>query len=339
MKNSINDSAQPPASEAGVFLWMIWQAMQRMGLDTSAVLASINLPDAPPDPQARRDNAGQRRFWQALEQISGDTDIGLHVGEMMPPLRGHLLEYLLLSSPTLGDGIQRVLACSSLLSDSFQLRLEVESDTARLVGFSHPVRHFIECTLVVVLKLLGQVTDGEFRASVIWLEQQQGAAAAEYLRVYACPVELGQPQTAICFDAALLNRVSAAAAPQLLQLHEQLAHTQLQGLQQREWLARLEQEILALLAGGKLTLALLAGALGMSQRRLRTELSLAGTSFNEQVAACRARLARRLLAQTDEPLDQIIYRTGFSEAAAFSRAFKRWSGETPTDYRRRRRRP
>ncbi|MFX6645063.1 helix-turn-helix transcriptional regulator, partial [Acinetobacter baumannii] len=65
-------------------------------------------------------------------------------------------------------------------------------------------------------------------------------------------------------------------------------------------------------------------------------LTLAGTRFNDLVARYRERLARRLLARTQEPIDQIVYLTGFSEPSAFTRAFKRWTGETPTAYRQRR---
>ncbi|HET8729623.1 MAG TPA: AraC family transcriptional regulator, partial [Moraxellaceae bacterium] len=52
------------ASDSGIFLWMTWQAMQRAGLDSAAIFASVNLPDEPPDPQARRENSTQQRFWR-----------------------------------------------------------------------------------------------------------------------------------------------------------------------------------------------------------------------------------------------------------------------------------
>ena len=77
------------------------------------------------------------------------------------------------------------------------------------------------------------------------------------------------------------------------------------------------------------------GSVRTSARRLRTELEEAGTSFNHVLADYRSRLARRLLARTDESIEQIVYLTGFAEPSTFYRAFKRWTNETPIEYRRR----
>lgn len=79
--------------------------------------------------------------------------------------------------------------------------------------------------------------------------------------------------------------------------------------------------------------------LNKSARSLRADLQLLNTTYEKVIAQYRERLARRLLSQTDESIDQIVYLTGFSEPSAFFvwRAFKRWTKETPTAYRQRKR--
>lgn len=326
---------QAPASDAGIFLWMTYQAMQRAKLDCAAIFASIKMPDTPPDPAARRDNATQDLFWRAAERISGDADIGLHIGALMPPFRGQVLEYLFLSSPTFGEGLRRAQRYNRLLTDALHLELRVEGDRAMFAGLSHPVRHYLECAVSVFLNLLRHVTEGEFRAQEVWLPQEQGASAAEYERIYGCPVRLGMPEGAICFDAALLERPSPAAEPQLLAMHEAVAEQRLADLERRDLVSRIERELGGLMEAGEVSLEAVAHKLGRNPRTLRADLTQIGTNFNEVVARYRERLARRLLARTQEPIDQIVYLTGFSEPSAFARAFKRWTGETPTDYRRR----
>ena len=48
------------ASDAGIFLWMVYQTMQKMDLDAANIFASVHLPDQPPDKSVRRDNSTQR---------------------------------------------------------------------------------------------------------------------------------------------------------------------------------------------------------------------------------------------------------------------------------------
>lgn len=327
--------SQAPASDNGIFLWMTYQAMTRAGLDCAAIFASIGMPDEPPDQNERRINSPQQRFWDAARKVSGDPDIGLHIGELMPPFRGQVLEYLFLSSPTFGDGLQRALRYNRLMTDALQLQLRVEGDEAVLSGLEHAERHYLECATLIVLRFLQQVSDGEFRPGRITFPHARGAAAEEYLRVYGCPVELSADEGALYFDAALLKRSSLAAEPELLRIHETVAARKLEDLARQDFLHTVEQELGGLLEQGEASLDVLARRLERTPRALRSELSALGTSFKEVLAGYRERLARRLLARTSEPIDQIIYLTGFSEPAAFTRAFKRWTGETPSAFRKR----
>lgn len=90
----------------------------------------------------------------------------------------------------------------------------------------------------------------------------------------------------------------------------------------------------ALLVEGA-TLEQVAAGLNMPARRLREQLSQAGVRFNELLVSCRCELAKRLLVNTDERVERIAERTGFSEPSTFCRAFKRWVGQTPVAFRRR----
>jgi len=324
------------ASDAGVFLWMTYQTMQRMGLDAAAIFASVHLPDEPPDRSVRRDNSTQALFWRAAEVISGDPDVGLHVAEQMPPFRGQVLEYLMLSSPTFGTGLVRMAQYQTLITDAMHFSLDTEGDSAILSGFTHPVRHYLELAVGIFLGFLRHITDGAFAPTEIRLPHSSGASAALYQQVYGCPVRLGCPSGAICFPAELLDRSSPAAEPELLRVHETIARQQLHLLGKQQLIHDIERQLASgLLESGHAEQELIAARLGTTARTLRADLQQIDTSFDKIVAHYRLRLAKRLLARTNESLDQIVYLTGFSEPSAFSRAFKRWTGETPTDYRKR----
>lgn len=138
-------------SDAGIFLWMTYQTMQKMGLDCAAIFASVNMPDAPPDPHYRRDNTFQHCFWERAEQVSQDPDIGLHIGELMPPFRGQIIEYLFLSSPTFGEGLQRTANYYHLLTDAMRFGFAQQDQHAMITGLHHPVRHYLECAISIFL--------------------------------------------------------------------------------------------------------------------------------------------------------------------------------------------
>ena len=92
------------------------------------------------------------------------------------------------------------------------------------------------------------------------------------------------------------------------------------------------------LESGETTLETVASQLNITPRRLRTQLSEAHTSFQQILSDYRCRLAKRLLAGTNESVERIVYLTGFSEPSTFYRAFKRWTNETPVEYRKRKQR-
>ncbi|HQU74165.1 MAG TPA: helix-turn-helix transcriptional regulator, partial [Calditrichia bacterium] len=76
-----------------------------------------------------------------------------------------------------------------------------------------------------------------------------------------------------------------------------------------------------------------AGQLGMSGRTLQRKLADQGYSYQSLVDEARRHLAGQLLRETDYALVEVAFMTGFSEQSAFSRAFKRWEGQTPRSYR------
>ncbi len=107
-------------------------------------------------------------------------------------------------------------------------------------------------------------------------------------------------------------------------MHESLARRQLHEVERLDLVRQVRELIGELLLDGGPTLEQVATRLQMPTRRLRERLSLAGVRFNDLVTDYRCRLAKELLLKTDERIEVIVERTGFSEPSTFYRAFKRW---------------
>ena len=328
--------------DSGVLFRLVYQAMQRAGVDTDAIFRRLGVDENYLQREnLRTPHAAQVLFWQVVEDVTGDPDIGLHLGLHVPTYKGQVLEYLFLSSPTFGDGLRRAKNYQRLLTDAADLELhEGGGEDCYLVlnAAAEEIRrigHFSECFVQGVLTFFDSVTDGEFRPTAVHFEHERTQGQERVAEILGCPVSFGQGQTRLYFPPSLLEHPSPHHEPGLLALHERFASEQVAELEKQDIVGDVERLVAEQLDSGEVTLDAVASRLNMKPRTLRTRLTEANTSFNQVVSQFRYRLACRLLAATDESIDEIVYLTGFSEPSTFYRAFKRWSGMTPIEYRRR----
>ena len=331
-------------TDASVILRLGYQAIRRAGLPTDEILTKAGVALGQVDANDRTPLNAQYAFWVAAEEVSRDTDIGLHLGEHLPLYRGQVIEHLFISSENFGEGLKRALAYQRLISDAFNATLVVEDGRCYLTNGiqAHAEnivnRHFSECAMSGVLRFFKFITEGRFEPIYIDFNFSQGSTDDEYLRVYECPVSLGQKETRLYFDPAILDYQLWQAEPELFHMHEQLALEKLQELARYDLVGEVRRAIGFTLESGETTLETVASQLNITPRRLRTQLSEAHTSFQQILSDYRCRLAKRLLAGTNESVERIVYLTGFSEPSTFYRAFKRCTNETPVEYRKRKQR-
>jgi len=326
--------------DAGVMLRLIYEAMKKKGIDTDAVFSRLGVDESYVyTEQLRTPHSAQLYFWHAVEVESGDPDIGLHLGAVLPPYKGQVLEYLFLSSPTFGDGLRRAQNYQRLLSDAANTAFYIEGDEACMVldAASEEVRrlkHFNECFVQGLITFFKSITGDRFYPSRVEFEHDREQGIEHVKEVLGCDVVFGVEENRLYFPVEVLSYSSPHAEPELLALHERFASEQVARLEKKDIVGSVERIVAELLDSGEVTLDSVAERLDIKARTLRTRLTEAETSFNQVLADFRYRLARQLLATTDESIDEIVYLTGFSEPSTFYRAFKRWSNMTPIEYRK-----
>jgi AraC-like DNA-binding protein len=325
--------------DSGRLISYAHEAMQRAGVDTNAVYFQIGFkPENLNKPELRTPHAAQVAFWEAVEAVTGDPDIGLHIAQYIPPYRGDVFEYLFMSSPNFREGCTRAMRYSRLFSDALMGSLNESNDIARVAlavtQDKHPVlRHTEICIAYGLIKFLKNVTDGAFKPTRISLCASRPKNPSEYAKVFGCPVDFDSEESFIYFERELLDRPSPHSEPELLRAHVELANRQLNKLESRDVVDEVRRVLAQGLEYQSCDLNHVAKALGRTPRRLRQELTRAGTSFNQVLGDFRFNMAKKLLAGTDEPIDRIVYLTGFAEVSTFYRAFRRWAGKTPVQYR------
>ena len=325
--------------DSGLLLQMVHEGMVKAGLDVQAIYHRLGY-DAEKLPlrELRTPHQMQAFFWQTVEAVTGDPDIGLHLCPHLPGFRGEVLEYLMFSSPTFGDGVNRALKYLRLVSDALKVRLIHDTQGARAVAATTSVqapqlRHTEICFVHGLIQFARAVTEGQYHAQKVRLHCSRRAPQKQYEKIFGCPVEFGAPESEIWFDPALLAYRSPRNDADLFKLHEELAEKRLSALKRQDLIERIRTILAKKLELESCELESVARELKLPPRRLRFELSRAGTSFSEVAEGFRYALARKLLGKTTEPIDHIVYLTGFSEPSTFYRAFKRWSGTTPVQFR------
>ena len=191
-----------------------------------------------------------------------------------------------------------------------------------------------EAMVMGLIKVFQSVTEGTFKADKILFNHAPNTDIAEYERIFKCPVEFNAESFQLFFSESVLNYRSLYAEPQLLTLNVKAADQHIAMLEQRDFIDQVRGQMAGLFEVQDVTLERVSANMGISARGLRHQLALANTSFQKILNDLRHRLSLRLLSQTNEGISEIIYLTGFCEQSTFYRAFRRWEGITPIEYRR-----
>jgi AraC-like DNA-binding protein len=126
----------------------------------------------------------------------------------------------------------------------------------------------------------------------------------------------------------------SSSNPKLADLNDQVMIEYLAELDQDNLAQRVKATILDQLPSGNVTDESVSRDLYMSARKLQRQLESAGTTFYTLLNETRVDLAKKFLRDQGTSMTEIAYLLGFSENSAFSRAFKRWMGVSPSQYRK-----
>jgi AraC-like DNA-binding protein len=192
-----------------------------------------------------------------------------------------------------------------------------------------------EATLASITAISREVSSRPFRLEAVHLKHEGPSDTEPHRAYFECPVHFGSDKDALLVSKETLltpNKLGDASIAQFFDTHLAAEVGKLEDTVPLERLVL--DRVSPALSGGVPALSDIAGELGMSGRTLQRRLAEANRSFQSLVDESRRRLALRLLRQqADITLTEATFMTGFSDQSAFTRAFKRWTGQTPGAFR------
>lgn len=318
------------------------ETLRSEGISASQVLASTGITPAQlADPGFR---VSARQLLTVLErcaQFSRDPAFALRAGLRLRVNHFGLYGYALLSCPTPREAIHFAVRYRALATPLLGLAVR-ESSSSLCWSFSdlHALgecgelfRLACEIQFTTQLSLHRDVMGAGIRPSEVRAAYPAPPHAACYETLLGCPVHFDAQASEISFDAKWLAQPIALGHPIPATLIRETCDRLLADLQPAAGTASQVCALLLAQPGQFPDIELLAQGLGMSSRTLRRKLLMEGTSYQQLLDGVRHRLATDYLSTTKLNTEDVAASLGFSDAANFRQAFKRWTGRRPSDFR------
>ncbi len=192
-----------------------------------------------------------------------------------------------------------------------------------------------ELAIAAATSLCREVSLQPFTPDAVYFSHEAPPDSAFHENYFQCPVHFESDRDGLVISNDMLfagNRLGDQAVSAFFDTHLDIELAEL--VDERSIDLRVARQITKALSEGAPSISDIARQMGMSSRTLQRRLSDEGLVYQELVDNTRRDLAVRLLEESDCSLVEIAFLTGYAEQSTFTRAFKRWYGQTPSSFRR-----
>lgn len=319
----------------------ILEAASHGGLNADDLLATLKLaPNCLEDVDGRIPHERFWALWHAITQRSQGCGIGLQMATAAKPKTWDVLGYAMHSSANLGEAFERLVRYSRLRHTGAEFTFEVQGDVARMTmaipSTPLPPNDGMDEWVGANFVLLSRHLTGlDLVPLQMGFQHPEPADLSAYHRLFQSPLAFNQPVNEMRLDAALIQYPLAQADPGLSSILDRHAEELLARLPQSESLLDSVNRLMSQgLRGGDPSLTAIAQQLGYAPRTLQRKLQEAGSSYHTLLDEMRRELSIYYLREAQVAVSEVAFLLGFSETSAFHRAFRRWMGVSPGEFRR-----
>lgn len=315
--------------------------MESKGYERSDVLRNTGIdPERLNDPNGTASNKEELTFYQNLLDISADPHIYLKAGLNLNIGTYGLWGLAILSSPTFGKaiefGIQYIAFTYTFnevlfFNEATRAGLRISSHLA-LGSLQKPMVERDIAAIYMIFKALLQ-TDSPLKSIRVTWNENNRKESALYQQLFQCPVTFSCTENEVLFEHTLINHELSQKKPLTMKMCQQHLDQRLPEIKTDNSTTAQVKQYFIRTPAYKVNIDDCANELKISTRHLARLLSNDGQSFKGLTDQFKQTLAKRYLTQTNIRLEEIAVRIGYSDAASFSHAFKRWTGDSPKKFR------
>jgi len=282
-------------------------------------------------------------IWQQVEDICSDAVIGLQVGKALHPMDLGLLGQLVMNCQTVADALLNMYGIEFIVNNLFPTQAILQHGQAiNRLQCQHydaeSIRHIVEQDIAGIISLgpflFNQDYDEKSRPLVVHFRHSAHADQAIYEDVLGCKVHFNQDYNQIIFPATVLATPIYGSCNRAFKALKQEVNKLVLEIEKNEtWVLRLWRYFKTIKHSQDISIEDCAQTFNMTSRTLQRNLKAEQTSFQQELFNYKTDQAKRLLADGQRTLKNIASELGFSDSSSFHKAFKRWSGMSPKEYR------
>jgi AraC-like DNA-binding protein len=288
------------------------------------------------DPDTRVADSTAVDAWRLAGQITDDDALGLHMAQAIPAGTFDVLEYAFRSSPTLGSALEQLARYGRVINDRAGARLLFQDDAIAVTTGPPTERQRVEFAFAFLIRLARETTGTSLTPLEVRFVHAPPESLVEHRAFFRAPLHYDALSNQLVLARSdttrpLVSADHALAGVVRRRLDKML--TQIP-LEDEPIAARVRRMLLDSLARGEGSADAIARELGVSKRTLHRRLRAEGASLRGILDEVRGEVATTLLRGTSLGTGEVAFVLGYSEPAAFHRFFRRWTGQTPRDFRR-----
>lgn len=319
----------------------IFYPVLQLGISKSALLSAAGLdPDLFSKPDNRVPCRSSGLLLKTATEMANDETLPLHLGQQVQPTHFSVFGYLMLNAPNIREVYARCLKYQGLVGDGLHIDFEENGKEACVTVSLHepdmlPYRRYVmEFHFAVHVTMQRQFLGKIVYPLAVYFEHSAPEDLSQHRSLFNCELYFGAGCYKMVFPSSILDENITHANPQLYAMFQKIADEMLSKITEKQYVSwKVSRLLLDLLPNSKPNIETVAGEMALGVRTLQRKLRDEGFSFNELLTKVRKEMAIQHLGRRQLSIAEISYLLGFSEPSVFHRSFKKWTGQTPTDYR------
>jgi len=317
----------------------LWSLLEEYGQDPEPLFRRAEIdPALLKNPNARLPVHSCNVAWLRASSRIADPCFGVKAGEHWHPSMFGALGFAWLASTSLRTALGRLERYTDLVLErgAVEVRDGRGGDvtvTLSYQGSPFTLPALADAMLSLLLRLCRLNAGDSLNPKRVTLFHSAPADAGPYFTYFRCPVEFDADRDSLTLDKKVVDQPLPSANPHLADLNDQEIIRYLARCCGDRVSDRVQATIIEQLASGAVSADKVAQALHVSTRTLHRQLQGEGTTFKGLLEETRRKLAATYLRDEDISLTEISFMLGFSEPSAFTRAYRRWTGQSPSETR------